>query len=191
MRGTVYFMRGNVRFQITTEERVYFYLISRETLEPQLENVMGNYLGCSNLLFGARVRYGVAFKASEPGIQVHRRRLFHNFKVCLHQEPSGEAVCDELRSLKQFIVGRQRRVQINWSANFQMAVEWEIKTAPDLEILYLKASSDERKIGVFVGRRQVKNQVEICELMVFKRNQQNNWQLDARVDHAFSRTTCA
>jgi hypothetical protein len=106
MRGTIYFMRGNVRFQITTEERVYFYLISRETLEPQLENVMFNYMGCSNLLFGARVRYGIAFKASEQGIQVYRRRLYHNFKVCLHQEPSGEAVCDELRSLKQFIVGR-------------------------------------------------------------------------------------
>jgi hypothetical protein len=72
-----------------------------------------------------------------------------------------------------------------------MAVEWEIKTNPDFEILYLRASSDERKIGVFLGKRKVKNQVEICQLIVFKRNQQNRWQLDAKVDHSFSSTTCA
>lgn len=31
MRGTVFFTRGNTRIQITTEKKIYFYLIDKET----------------------------------------------------------------------------------------------------------------------------------------------------------------
>ena len=62
MRGQIYFIRGNIRIQITTEEKIYFYIIDKETFLPKLENVMYNFINCSSLMFGARVRYGIAFK---------------------------------------------------------------------------------------------------------------------------------
>jgi len=62
IRGTIYFIRGNIRIQITTEEKIFFYIIDKETFMPQLENVMNNFMQCSSLMFGARVRYGIAFK---------------------------------------------------------------------------------------------------------------------------------
>jgi hypothetical protein len=31
MRGSIFFIRGNVRIQIVTDEKVYFYMIDRKT----------------------------------------------------------------------------------------------------------------------------------------------------------------
>ena len=64
MRGKIYFIRGNVRIQVTTDEKVYFYLIDKETFEPKLENVMFNFMQCSQMMFGAKVRYGITYKAN-------------------------------------------------------------------------------------------------------------------------------
>lgn len=46
-RGFIYFMKGNVRIQVTTDNLIYFYLIDQEDLMPNLENVMYNYMGCN------------------------------------------------------------------------------------------------------------------------------------------------
>ena len=43
-RGFIYYIKGNVRIQITTDEKIYFYLIDKDTLMPTLENVMFNYM---------------------------------------------------------------------------------------------------------------------------------------------------
>jgi hypothetical protein len=47
VRGFIYFIRGNIRIQITTDQLIYFYLIDQETFEPTLENVMYNYMMCN------------------------------------------------------------------------------------------------------------------------------------------------
>jgi hypothetical protein len=46
IRGFVYFIKGNVRFQISTEEKIYFYIVDKNTLEISLDNVMFNYMNC-------------------------------------------------------------------------------------------------------------------------------------------------
>jgi hypothetical protein len=62
VRGLIYFIKGNIRIQVTTEEKIYFYLIDKETFEPNLENVMYNYMKCTQCMFGKRVRYGITYK---------------------------------------------------------------------------------------------------------------------------------
>jgi len=64
VRGFIYYIKGNVRIQITTDEKIYFYLIDKETFEPNLENVMYNFMSCSQMMFGTRVRYGITYKAN-------------------------------------------------------------------------------------------------------------------------------
>lgn len=44
------------------EGHIYFYLIDKQTLEPKLENVMYNYMKCTMMMFGRRVRYGITYK---------------------------------------------------------------------------------------------------------------------------------
>lgn len=34
LRGQIYFIRGNIRIQVTTDEKIYFYIINRQTLLP-------------------------------------------------------------------------------------------------------------------------------------------------------------
>lgn len=46
-RGFIYYIKGNIRIQITTDEKIFFYLIDKETFEPILENVMMNYMACN------------------------------------------------------------------------------------------------------------------------------------------------
>lgn len=46
-RGFIYYIKGNIRIQITTDELIYFYKIDPETLMPHLENVMYNYMNCT------------------------------------------------------------------------------------------------------------------------------------------------
>ena len=81
LRGQIYFIKGNIRIQVTTSEKIYFYIIDKETFLPKLENVMYNFMQCSQMMFGARVRYGITYKHDQPGFQIFTRKYFHNFKV--------------------------------------------------------------------------------------------------------------
>ena len=47
VRGMIYFIKGNKRIQVTTDKKIYFYLIDPETFEPTLENVMNNFMNCT------------------------------------------------------------------------------------------------------------------------------------------------
>jgi len=64
-RGFLSFNKGNIRIQITTAEKIYFYLMGKEDLMPTLENVMINYLDCTQMLFGKRVKYSVTFSSNQ------------------------------------------------------------------------------------------------------------------------------
>ena len=44
MRGQIYFIKGNIRIQVTTDDKIYFFLIDKETFMPKLENVMYNFM---------------------------------------------------------------------------------------------------------------------------------------------------
>jgi len=81
MRGNIYFIKGNQRFQITTDEYIYYYLIDKKTFMPVLENVMNNFINCSQMMFGSLVRYGISFKTNQPNFSIWVRKCFHNFKV--------------------------------------------------------------------------------------------------------------
>ena len=47
IRGFIYYIKGNVRIQITTDDKIYFFMIDKETFMPILENVMFNFMTCN------------------------------------------------------------------------------------------------------------------------------------------------
>lgn len=98
-RGFIYYIKGNVRIQITTDEKIYFYLMNKETLMPTLENVMFNYMGCNHLMFGSRVRYGISYKSNQRSFQIYRRKYYHNFKVPIFEANMERALGIELESI--------------------------------------------------------------------------------------------
>ena len=81
VRGFIFFIKGNIRIQVTTEQLIYFYLINQETFMPELENCMYNYMGCNQMMFGRRVRYGISYKTNECSFEIYRRKYMHNLRV--------------------------------------------------------------------------------------------------------------
>lgn len=63
-RGNIYFIKGNVRIQVTTDDMIYFYFIDQKTFVPKLDNVMFNFMGCNQMMFGSKVRYGITYKSN-------------------------------------------------------------------------------------------------------------------------------
>jgi hypothetical protein len=66
---------------VVTQDRVYFYIIDKDTLRPYLENVMYNFMKCTQVMFGRRVRYGITYKNNERNFDVYQRKAMHNMKV--------------------------------------------------------------------------------------------------------------
>ena len=48
---------------------------------PELENVMNNYMKCSEMMFGSQVKYGITYKVNQKSFDIHRRKYWHDFKV--------------------------------------------------------------------------------------------------------------
>jgi len=112
MRGQIYFIRGNVRIQVTTDERIYFYIIDKETFIPTLENCMNNFMACSQMMFGARVFYGITFKANQPGFQIYSRKYFHNFKVAVTTQNYEGSVGCNLSNMKSYVMAEKTKIGV-------------------------------------------------------------------------------
>ena len=80
----IYYIKDTDRFQVTTEDYIYFYLIDLETFEPSLENVMNNFMGCSQMMIGKRVRNCIAFKIKGRSLDVYQRKFMHNLRACVN-----------------------------------------------------------------------------------------------------------
>lgn len=174
MRGQIYFIRGNIRIQITAESKIFFYLINKQTFMPELENVMNNFIQCSTIMFGPRVRYGVAYKVNQPGIEIISRRRYHNFKVCINSNSFEGAVGQELKKTNTYAMADDLGIGIYESLSFREVQFWHVKPkiseqGKAVEILYMQISNDEEKIGVILGKRLIKDQVEITEIVIFAR----------------------
>lgn len=64
-----------------TSEKIYYYLINRDTLRAELQYVMLNHMHCNQLMIDPDVRYAVSFKQNEHCFEIYRRRHIHDFKV--------------------------------------------------------------------------------------------------------------
>jgi len=77
---------------------------------PILENTMANYMNCNQLLFGRKVKYGIAFTMQEKAFNIYRRKQYHNFRAPIidgsHEGDFG------IRLEKQFTVSRTDKVLI-------------------------------------------------------------------------------
>ena len=118
VRGFIYFIKGNKRIQITTDDKIYFYLIDPETLMPELENVMANYMGCNQMMFGARVRYGITFKTNQRSFRVYRRRHEHDFIVPVQRDNLEGAHAIDMPKSKTYRIAKIDMIRIYDSQTF-------------------------------------------------------------------------
>ena len=79
---------------------------------PTLENCMYNFMQCSQMMFGARVRYGITFKANQPGFQIYTRKYFHNFKVAVTNDNYEGAVGQNLQSMQAYVMAEKTKIGV-------------------------------------------------------------------------------
>ena len=111
IRGMIYFIKGNKRIQITTDKKIYFYLIDPVTFEPTLENVMNNFMNCTQMLFGSKVKYGITFKTNQKAFDIWTRRFNHNFMINVDNENLNGAIGMSMESMNAFLVGKGDQIK--------------------------------------------------------------------------------
>ena len=104
--GFIYYIKGNIRIQITTDTQIYFYIIDRESLMPKLENVMNNFMNCSQMMFGSKVKYGITYKTNEKSFDIHRRKFEHDFKANVVAADMDGSRGLPIESMNAFLVSR-------------------------------------------------------------------------------------
>lgn len=175
IRGTIFFTRGNIRIQITTEKKIYFYLIDKETFMPELENVMYNFIECSSLMVGSKVKYAVAYKTSQQDYEIFTRNRYHNFKVCIDATSFEGAVGCTLESIGAYALAEKLKIGIYDESSFEEKQSLTIAPDPDslcpteAEVLYMQTSQDLERLGVIIGK-QKRDKVEISEIVIYAKD---------------------
>jgi hypothetical protein len=77
---------------------------------PVLENVMSNFINCSQMMFGSLVRYGISFKTNQPNFSIWVRKCFHNFKVAKTVDNMEGSQGANLSTLGQYVMTEKRTI---------------------------------------------------------------------------------
>lgn len=129
-RGFIYFIKGNKRIQVTTDDKIYFYLIDPVTYEPELENVMYNFMGCNQMMFGSKVKYGITYKTSQKSFDIYRRKFQHDLKCPLVLDNFEGSMGLDLKEKGTFLATMIDKIYMYDSKSFQQVGEIPIKLLP-------------------------------------------------------------
>ena len=67
--------------------------------------------------------------------------------------------------------------------------QWQVPNrAKGAEILYQTVSQDEKKIGVVIGKKQIKDEVDITEIAIYKMNNAGKYEIEKLRDWEFADT---
>ena len=176
MRGFIYFIKGNKRIQITTDDKIYFYLIDKQTFLPQLENAMVNFMQCNQMMFGSAVRYCITYKTNEKSFFIYTRKFIHDFKVKVAYDNFEGALGLNVVSMGVFLVTNVDEIQMYDCTTFQEIPERRLKipqiastTRERNEIIAISLCPYEKYLGVITGKNLIKNEQKPNQLFIFKR----------------------
>ena len=135
--GLIYYQKGNVRIQVTTDDKIYFYLMNEETLMPELENVMSNYMKCNQMMFDKKVTFCITYKANQRSFTIYKRKNDHNFKIPVVEENYEGSRCCEVQKYNMFLCTHIDKVLMYDSQ--------EYRKLGQLDITLLAKGEDERE----------------------------------------------
>lgn len=162
-----------MRIQITTDEKIFFYLIDQNTLEPKLENAMFNYMNCTQMMFGAKVRYCITYKTNQRSFSIYRRKYMHNFKVPMVKENLEGSRGIEFQNLGVFLVTKVDKIIVYSSNTFQEVSEIPImllktETREPNEVIAIQKCQNEMYLAVISGKNLIANEQQTNQLMIFR-----------------------
>jgi len=106
---------------------------------PELENVMQNFMNCSQMMFGSKVKYGITYKTNNKSIDIHRRKYEHDFRLNVIEDDLDGSRGLPVDSMNAFLVSKNDTVRFFSIDTFREIVECAIK------IPLKKVEADERE----------------------------------------------
>jgi hypothetical protein len=175
-RGFIYFIKGNKRIQITTDKKIYVYLIDPDTFELKLENVINNFMNCTQLMFGSKVRYGISFKTNQKSFDIWSRKYEHSFNANVVKKNLDGSIGLPVETMDAFLVGRGNEVRFYNVDTYQEEEEALItipliksQTREAAEIIGMQKSKDEQVLAVISGKNLVMAEQFANQLFIYKR----------------------
>jgi hypothetical protein len=92
-----------------------------------LENLMNNFMNCSVMMFGPKVKYGLTFKSNERSIDIYRKKYIHDFKVCAVDDDLDGSRGLPIESMNAFLVSKFDTIKFYDIDNFKEIKDCEIK----------------------------------------------------------------
>ena len=176
--GFIYYIKGNARIQITTDTEIFFYLIDRGTLEPSLENVMFNFMNCSQMMFGRKVKYCITYKTNQKSFDIHRRKFEHDFRNTVVNKDLDGSRGLPIDSMNAFLVSKIDKIFFYDTDSFNemedcmiqvpLLAKGEDEREPN-EIISMQISSNENLLGVITGKNLIMKEQKANQLFLFKR----------------------
>jgi hypothetical protein len=90
---------------------------------PKLENVMNNFMNCSQMMFGSKVKYGITYKTNEKSFDIHRRKFEHDFKANVVTADMDGSRGLPIESMNAFLVSRIDTIKFYDIDTFEELVE--------------------------------------------------------------------
>ena len=87
---------------------------------------MYNNMQCSQMMFGARVRYGVTYKTNQPGFTLYSRKYFHNFKVAITSTNYEGAIGADLGKTNEYVLAEKTKLCLYNNATFERKYSLEV-----------------------------------------------------------------
>ena len=164
IRGFIYFIKGNKRIQISTDRKIFVYLIDPVTFMPVLENVINNFMNCNQMMFGSKVKYGITYKTNQKSFDIWARCYEHGFRSTVVNENLNGAIGLPLEKMGAFIIGTLDEVRFYDCGTYQEhkcnmiktpLLDNAEKTRERNEIISMQKSDCEQMIAVITGKNLI------------------------------------
>jgi len=121
---------------------------------------MYNFMGCNQLMFGSKVRYGIAYKTNERSFDIYRKKFMHNLKVNMCNDNFEGGFGLSLPKLNCFLICQIDQIKIFSSETFRQIGMIPIKLLPTEtrepnEIIGITKSKCEKWLAVVSGKHLI------------------------------------
>ena len=166
----IFFIRGNIRVNICTDDKIYFYLINNEEFKPKLENVMFNYMGCNNIIFGSDVSFAITYNVNKEKMTLFQRKYEHSYKGAIMKENLTNSFGLSIESMNKILLAKNNKGYCNTitvidnrdylelkdqeiELRFNKSFEMTAKTKKRSMILSMTACDNEKSLAVIYGEK--------------------------------------
>lgn len=142
---------------------VYFYTIDLETYMPTLENVMNNFMECSQMMIGKKVRNCIAYKSNQKSFDIYQRKYMHNLRVCVNSDNFAGSLAVEFITMNMIVVTNVDRLLFFEDISYQKIGELIIpllktETREINEVIGINKSKCENLMAVISGKNLIMNE---------------------------------